>query len=49
MIARLLSDIIEFGIGYFGLLVLVLLALAGEIGFRIGRRSDPPGNNLIHA
>lgn len=37
MIARLLSDIIEFGIGYFGLVVLVLLALAGEAGFQIGR------------
>jgi hypothetical protein len=37
MIARLLSEIIEYGIGYFGLLVLVLLALAGETGFRIGR------------
>jgi hypothetical protein len=37
VIARLLSDIIEFGIGYFGLVVLVLLALAGEARFQIGR------------
>jgi hypothetical protein len=37
MIGRLLSEIIGFGIGYFGLLVFALLALAGETGFRIGR------------
>ena len=37
MIVRLLPEIIGFGIGYFGLLVFALLALAAEVGFRIGR------------
>jgi hypothetical protein len=34
---HLLREIIEFGIGIFGLFVFTLLALAGEIGFQIGR------------
>src|SRR5271155_1604478 len=34
---RVLRDIIEFGIGVFGLFVFALLALAGEVGFQIGR------------
>jgi hypothetical protein len=34
---RLLQEIIEFGIGVFGLFVFALLALAGEVGFQIGR------------
>jgi len=33
----LLREIIEFGIGAFGLFVFVLLVLAGEFGFQIGR------------
>src|SRR5262245_820016 len=33
----LLGEIIEFGIGVFGLFVFLLLALAGEAGFQIGR------------
>jgi hypothetical protein len=37
MVIRLLRDIIGFGIGVFGLFVFALLALAGEIGFQIGR------------
>ena len=37
MIIRLLPEIIGFGLGYFGLLVFVLLAVAAEVGFRIGR------------
>jgi hypothetical protein len=37
VIGRLLQAIIEWGIGYFGLLVFALLALAAETGFRIGR------------
>lgn len=37
MIIRLLQEIIDFGIGVFGFLVFALLALAGEVGFRIGR------------
>jgi hypothetical protein len=36
VIARLLPDVIGFGIWYFGLLVFALLVLAAEIGFRIG-------------
>jgi hypothetical protein len=34
---QVLQEIIEFGIGVFGLFVLSLLALAGEVGFQIGR------------
>jgi hypothetical protein len=34
---RFLREIIEFGIGVFGLLVFAVLALAGEVGFQIGR------------
>jgi hypothetical protein len=37
MIVRLLSEIIGFGVGFFGLFVFALLALATEVGFRIGR------------
>ena len=37
MIVRLLTEIVDFGIGFFGLLVFALLALAGETGFQIGR------------
>jgi hypothetical protein len=33
----LLREIIEFGIGVFGLFVFALLALAGEVGFQTGR------------
>ena len=33
----MIGRLIGFGIGYFGLLVFALLALAGEVGFRIGR------------
>jgi hypothetical protein len=36
VIVRLLSDLIGFGIWYFGLFVLALLVLAAEIGFWIG-------------
>ena len=38
MIIHLLQEVIEVGVGVFGLLVFALLALAGEIGFRIGSR-----------
>ena len=37
MITRLLQQIIASGLGFFGLLVLILLALMTEIGFQIGR------------
>jgi hypothetical protein len=37
MIVRLLAEIIGFGVGFFGLFVFALLALAAEVGFRIGR------------
>jgi hypothetical protein len=38
MVVSVLKDIIDFGVGFFGVFVFVLLALAGEIGFRIGQR-----------
>jgi hypothetical protein len=34
---RLLQEIIEFGIGAFGLFVFAVLALVGEVGFQVGR------------
>jgi hypothetical protein len=37
MIVRFFEKITVYGIGFFGLLVFVLLALAAEVGFRIGR------------
>ena len=37
MMIRLLREVIEFGIGAFALFVFALLALAGEVGFQIGR------------
>jgi hypothetical protein len=38
MIIRALQEVIDLGVGVFGLFVVALLALLGEIGFRIGRR-----------
>jgi hypothetical protein len=38
MILRLLQEIIDLGLGIFGVAVFALLALMGEVGFRIGRR-----------
>jgi hypothetical protein len=38
MILRALQEVIDLGVGVFGLFVVVLLALLGEIGFRLGRR-----------
>lgn len=37
MILGLLSELIDLGVGVFGLVVFAVLALSGEIGFRIGR------------
>jgi hypothetical protein len=37
MIVQLLQKIIDFGLGTFGLIVFALLAVMGEIGFRLGR------------
>lgn len=48
MIVRLLKDVIDLGVGAFGLFVLVLLAVAFEFGFQVGRRRlarrPPPAN-----
>src|SRR5208282_5686112 len=48
MIVRLLKDVIDLGVGAFGLFVLVLLAVAFELGFQVGRRRfarrPPPAN-----
>jgi len=48
MILRLLKDVIDLGVGAFGLFVLVLLAVALELGFQVGRRRlarrPPPAN-----
>jgi hypothetical protein len=38
MIIPVLQEVIELGLGAFGLLIFALLAVVGEIGFRIGRR-----------
>lgn len=43
---RFLLDIIEFGIGAFGLFVFAVLALAGEIGFQIGRARGRAATSL---
>jgi hypothetical protein len=37
MLIRLLQQVVGFSLGAFGLLVFVLFALAGELGFRTGR------------
>src|SRR5271168_2413870 len=50
MILRLLKDVIDLGVGAFGLFVLVLLAVALELGFQVGRRrlarQPPPANEI---
>jgi hypothetical protein len=38
MIISALQEVIDLGVGVFGLFVVALLALMGEIGFRLGRR-----------
>ena len=37
---RLLQDVIELGIGVFGLFVFAVLALVGEVGFQVGRTRE---------
>src|SRR5271169_1324783 len=50
MIVRLLKDVIDLGVGVFGLFVLALLAGAIELGFQVGRwrlaRQPPPANEI---
>lgn len=50
MIVQLLTDAIELGIGWFGLLVFVLVTLVAELGFRLGdlrrRRRAPPDKEI---
>jgi hypothetical protein len=40
MVVDFLKAIIDLGIGYFWLFLIVIFALLGEIGFRLGRRSS---------
>jgi hypothetical protein len=50
MILRLLKDVTDLGVRAFGLFVLVLLMVVGEIGFQTGRRRPakvpPPDNEM---